>query len=300
MAKAKKQPKKMLAVFGKCRRVGRWRLAMKSVVLAVFGTCFLDLREAVLDGDDPIQMKLTVVFGSVRILLPSGAEILPSGMVVLADSRVEVPPADDSPFPLLEMEWTCVMGRLRVVSADVMQADDEYPTFNWMFWKRKQPAPVQQVVAQPAVVQAAPAAVQAAPVQQVVAQPTVAQTPAPVAQAAPAANVVVEPVPTVVEAAPAAAPVVIETPGAVAAAPTVIETPAMVEAPAAAETPTVVETPAAAETPAAEPAPEPEPEEEEPTMYDGPSASELLADIPQSPARDSGFADVDEAALAGV
>lgn len=134
MAKAKK-PKKMLAVFGRCRRVGRWRLAAKSVVLAAFGTCFLDLRDAHIDGDEPISMKLTVVIGSVRILLPSGAEILPSGMVVLADARVDVPPAEDSHFPLLEIEWTCVLGRLRVLSADVLQEGDDEPG-DWRFWRK--------------------------------------------------------------------------------------------------------------------------------------------------------------------
>ena len=56
---AKPKPTKMLAVFGRCRRLGIWKIASKSTVLALFGLCHLDMRFSTAEGD-----KLAVIFES--------------------------------------------------------------------------------------------------------------------------------------------------------------------------------------------------------------------------------------------
>ena len=119
MAKAK--PTKMLAVLGRCRRTGRWRVAAKSQVLAVLGTCSLDMRRSFVESDDQLKMKVTVVFGSATFLLPHGAEVRPSGVSFLASSLVDVPEhEDESELPTLDIEWICMFGRLRIITEEAL------------------------------------------------------------------------------------------------------------------------------------------------------------------------------------
>ncbi len=115
---AKSKPTKMLAVLGRCRRGGRWQPAARSSVLAVLGDCYLDMTKALVDEAEPVKFQVTVCLGSVTFIVPPGVEIRPSGMSILASSRVAVPTAEDSSFPLIEVEWTCILGRIRVISSD--------------------------------------------------------------------------------------------------------------------------------------------------------------------------------------
>lgn len=114
---ARPKPTKMLALLGRCRRTGRWRVAQRSQVLAVLGTCNLDMRRSFVDSGDQLKMKVTVVFGSATFLLPEGAEVRPSGVSLLASSLVDVPEHDsECDLPMVEIEWICMFGRLRIVT----------------------------------------------------------------------------------------------------------------------------------------------------------------------------------------
>ncbi len=120
---AKHKPAKMLAVLGRCRRTGRWRVGRRSVVLAVLGACRLDMRSSfVEDDEDEMKMKVTVFLGSAVFILPDGAEVRPSGMSVLSVSLVDVPEhPEPSGLPTLEIEWTCVLGRLQIVTGPALE-----------------------------------------------------------------------------------------------------------------------------------------------------------------------------------
>ena len=115
MAKSKKQPPaKMLAVLGRSRRTGRWRLAKVTNVLALLGGCRIDMRHAVIE-DESLTMKITVLFGSASVLLPRGALVQPSGISLLSASTVEV--AEEEPegdVPTIAIEWLTLFGRLKV------------------------------------------------------------------------------------------------------------------------------------------------------------------------------------------
>ncbi|MGH1492873.1 MAG: hypothetical protein ACRBK7_26345 [Acidimicrobiales bacterium] len=120
---AKSKPTKMLAVLGRCRRGGRWQPANRSSVLAVVGDCYLDMRKALVDEEQPVKFEVTVVLGSVTFVVPPGVEIRPSGMSILASSKVAVPTAEDSSFPVIEVEWNCILGRIRIISMDEVGND---------------------------------------------------------------------------------------------------------------------------------------------------------------------------------
>lgn len=115
---AKSRPTKMLAILGRCHRSGRWRLASRSSVVAFLGTCHLDMRHSVIDTER-LKMSATVVLGSATFIVPNGAEVRPSGMAFLSGSVVDVPEHDDgAELPTLEIEWTAIFGKVRIVEQD--------------------------------------------------------------------------------------------------------------------------------------------------------------------------------------
>ena len=113
---AKQKPTKMLAILGRSHRTGRWRLASRSSVLAFLGSCHLDMRASFVE-DDKLKMKVTVLLGSATFVLPDGAEVRPSGMSLLAGSTVDVlEHAEEAELPMLEIEWTAILGRIRILT----------------------------------------------------------------------------------------------------------------------------------------------------------------------------------------
>jgi hypothetical protein len=151
-----KHTAKVVAVLGRTRRVGRWKIADDSLVIAVFGRCLLDLTRAFIDevdaddGDDedwlePISIRVIALFGSVSIVLPSGAQLDPSGMAILASAGVDLPLASE-PVPLkpLEIEWTAVLARVRVTESEKKQGMESGSAVEGSEWRSSQthPAPV--------------------------------------------------------------------------------------------------------------------------------------------------------------
>lgn len=125
---AKTKPAKMLAILGRSRRTGRWRMTSRSSVLAILGAVHLDMRDAFVD-DDKLKMTVTVFLGSATFVLPQGAEVRPSGVSLLSSSSVEVPEHDeDAQLPMLEIEWLSMLGRMRVVTEHVTQQVTEHVT----------------------------------------------------------------------------------------------------------------------------------------------------------------------------
>jgi hypothetical protein len=115
---AKEKPTKMLAVLARCRRTGRWRVASRSTVLAVLGSCRLDMRHSFAeDIGEVLRMKVTVFLGSATFVLPRGAEVRPSGLSLLSASSVDVPDREEeTDLPMLDIEWTSILGRIRIVT----------------------------------------------------------------------------------------------------------------------------------------------------------------------------------------
>lgn len=126
-------PAKIMSIFGGSRRHGRWRVPEKTTVLALFGRCVIDLRDATADADD-IRINATSVFASVLILVPDGADVLPSGTAVLASAACLVPPADgSSPLPPVRVESTTVLGKLRIQ----VLSDEEAGLPKKRWWQRR-------------------------------------------------------------------------------------------------------------------------------------------------------------------
>lgn len=111
---------KVIAVFGRTLRAGRWKLADDSLVIAVFGRCVLDLSRAYVDEEDEdLSMTVFALFGSVSVVLPPGCDVEPSGIALLASSEVEIPSekAEDITQEVLapmDISWFAMFGRVRI------------------------------------------------------------------------------------------------------------------------------------------------------------------------------------------
>ncbi len=110
------KPAKMSAILGRNRRLGQWQIPARSTVLAVFGTCHIDMRKAYTEDDlKEVKMSITSIFGGVEIIVPDGVEVRPSGAAFLASSSFEVPKArEDASLPPLILETLTLFGRLRL------------------------------------------------------------------------------------------------------------------------------------------------------------------------------------------
>ncbi len=129
-----KHTAKVIAVFGRTRRAGRWTICDHSIVVSFFGRCHLDLTKAITeDGTEDVSMTVVAIFGSVTIVVPAGSDVKPSGMAILASAGIDLPTTSEvSELVPLELEWTAVLGRVRVVEKLAQQpqpqADEAAPT----------------------------------------------------------------------------------------------------------------------------------------------------------------------------
>jgi hypothetical protein len=113
--KRRRKPARLLAVLARNVQDGPWVLARRTSVMAVFGDCSLDMRQARLSTSKH-RVKVVVVLGSAELIVPSEAMVRPSGMALLGGSTVEVPEPDDSEGPSLDIEWSAILGRIRIVA----------------------------------------------------------------------------------------------------------------------------------------------------------------------------------------
>lgn len=107
---------KVVAVLGRNRRLGRWRVAGHTLVVAVFGTCQLDLTRALIDEEDEaVELVVFALFGNVTVHLPQGTDVQPSGIAIASSASLNMDQADvrQAGAPL-SLEWTTLFSRLRV------------------------------------------------------------------------------------------------------------------------------------------------------------------------------------------
>lgn len=132
-----KSAARFIAVLGRTRRVGRWKVSDANQVIAILGKCHLDLTEAFVDDEaEEVSMSVLTIFGSVSILLPEGSQVCPSGVAVLAVDAIDLPTTDEvTALAPLNLTWAALFARVRVTQ-EVAEADGE----------NQEPEPVELVV----------------------------------------------------------------------------------------------------------------------------------------------------------
>ncbi len=122
---------KVVSVLGRTRRVGRWMVSDDTRVIVVLGSCHLDLTRAYVDDDtEEISIDALTLFGSLRITVPDGSRVHPSGAAVFASVSIDLPhDGHTSTLPRLDLESTAAFSRVRVVEhVDEEQAPAEPST----------------------------------------------------------------------------------------------------------------------------------------------------------------------------
>ena len=74
------------ALFTSAERSGRWVVPATMTCVAAFGEVVLDLREALMQ-DRHLVLSVYAVFGRVRIIVPSGVEVVMNGTEILGRQR---------------------------------------------------------------------------------------------------------------------------------------------------------------------------------------------------------------------
>jgi Domain of unknown function (DUF1707)/Cell wall-active antibiotics response 4TMS YvqF len=106
-----------VAVLSSCERKGRWRPARSSVAVAVLGGTELDLRDAVIEGDE-LVITAVAVLGGIEITVPEGVEVDVSGFAVLGANEHEQGAEPVRPgTPVVRVRAYSVLGGINVTVA---------------------------------------------------------------------------------------------------------------------------------------------------------------------------------------
>lgn len=109
------QEERIPVLFGSVERRGAWQLAPRTRMQVTFGSAVLDLREAALPaGVTELELEVTVVFGSLELIVPPGWRIDNRCRAILA--AVEDGPGGtaSSEQPMLRLTGRVVFGNLEV------------------------------------------------------------------------------------------------------------------------------------------------------------------------------------------
>jgi hypothetical protein len=106
---------RIIAVFGGAMRRGTWRVPRETTIVTVFGGAALDLREAILPGQE-FSIRAVSVFGGVSIIVPPQMRVIDSGVAVFGGRDIpgDTDESDRSDAPVLRLEGACVFGGISV------------------------------------------------------------------------------------------------------------------------------------------------------------------------------------------
>jgi hypothetical protein len=114
-AAASEEVEKQRALLSSINRKGRWRLARRSRFSAVLGSVELDLREAIIPGAE-VEIEVRAIVGSVKIFVPAGVEVIPSGGGLLFSQDVQVPATTLAGAPVIRLKVSGALGSVSVSS----------------------------------------------------------------------------------------------------------------------------------------------------------------------------------------
>src|SRR5712692_2566497 len=105
-----------LAVLGSAQRSGFWRLAEDSRVIAVLGSCKIDLRSARVSAA-VTTLEVASVLGSIDVIVPAGVEVELEVHAVLGSRDLRMGPAPPAGAPLIRITGMALLGSLNVRDA---------------------------------------------------------------------------------------------------------------------------------------------------------------------------------------
>lgn len=99
----------MVAIFGGGERKGRWRVKLRTRVVAIFGGYDLDMTDAVFEGRE-VEVSVFTMFGGVHIKVPDGVEVRNHGSGIFGGYGVAGSKSPDPNAPVLVVKGLAIFG----------------------------------------------------------------------------------------------------------------------------------------------------------------------------------------------
>lgn len=102
--------RRLVAIFGGTKRTGTLRVHERLACLALFGGVTLDLRGALLEGDE-VNIQATAIFGAVDVIVPEGVEVDLTGLALFGGKETQGKPGMVRPgAPLVHVNAFVLFG----------------------------------------------------------------------------------------------------------------------------------------------------------------------------------------------
>jgi hypothetical protein len=104
----------LVAIFGGAKRTGNLRVRQRLVCVAIFGGVTLDLRGALIEGDE-VTIRAFAMFGGVEVIVPEGVEIDLTGLALFGAKQTSGQPGVLQPgAPLVRVNALVLFGGTEV------------------------------------------------------------------------------------------------------------------------------------------------------------------------------------------
>jgi hypothetical protein len=114
-----------LAVLGSAQRSGFWRLAEESRVVAILGSCKIDLRSARISAA-VTTLEVSAVLGSIDVIVPAGVEVDLEVHALLGSRDMRMGTAPPAGAPVIRITGMVLLGSLNVRDAAQQAHIDAY------------------------------------------------------------------------------------------------------------------------------------------------------------------------------
>ncbi|WP_232666236.1 DUF1707 SHOCT-like domain-containing protein [Pseudonocardia sp. TRM90224] len=107
----------LVGVFGDIKRRGRWAVRERVSAFLLFGDVELDLRGAVVRGDE-LTIRVYTIFGDAQVVVPEGVDVEMGGFSLFGDEETKLAPVERvRGTPLVRVRQFSIFGDLEVRSA---------------------------------------------------------------------------------------------------------------------------------------------------------------------------------------
>lgn len=106
----------IVGAFGTNKIRGRWRISGRTRILALFGSCKVDLADAQLEAPDAdvVELETVALFGTIKLGVPRGVCVEVDGVPIFGSHKVTVSGRPLPGLPTVRITARTLFGTLKV------------------------------------------------------------------------------------------------------------------------------------------------------------------------------------------